>query len=209
MSPSPESRNLKNDLSWKRQACLIPRLKRGEKKRRQKTLKNRTERKQARQRTGTARLANALVHIRRARDYAIEGCWAQTDWQDGGLAVVVVARQRPDGDLVFGVYLVDYFCLGLKDTYCNANTAPGPFRREHMPKMIPGERPVEISPVLAHEIVWGAIEYAAEFGFKPPRRFSAFPHRGGRVWPRGQTPLHPGPARQRRGHHAPTGPCGG
>lgn len=146
-------------------------MKKGEKKRSRKTLKKRTERKQARQRGGTVRRTRGSVHIRRARDYPIEGCWAQTDWQDGGLAVVVVARRQPDGDLVFGVYLVDYYCLGLKDTYCNANMAPGPFRREHMPQMIPGGRPIEISPALAHEIIWGAIEYADEFGFKPHADF--------------------------------------
>ena len=146
-------------------------MKKGEKKRRQKALKKRTKRQQGRQRAGTARPTTALVHIRRARDYPIEGCWTQADWQDGGLAVVVVARQQPDGDLVFGVYLVDYFCLGLKDTYCNANMAPGSFHRENLPEIIPGGQPVEISPALAHEIIYGSIEYAARFGFKPHADF--------------------------------------
>jgi hypothetical protein len=146
-------------------------LKKGESKRRQKALRKQTERKQARQRARPARPASALAHIRRARDYPLEGCWVQENWQDDGLAVVVVARRQPDGQIVFGLYLVDYYCLGLKNTYCNASFDPDQFRRGHLPEMIPGGRPVEISPALAHEIIYGAIDYAAQFGFKPQGGF--------------------------------------
>jgi hypothetical protein len=146
-------------------------LKKGERKRRQKALKKKAQRRRARSQAGTAGSARAPAHIRRARGYPLEGCWTQEDWQDGGLAVVVIARRQPDGQIVFGVYLVDYFCLGLKNTYCNANFAPDQFRRDHLPEMIPGGRPVEISPALAHEIIYGAIDYAAQFGFKPHADF--------------------------------------
>lgn len=72
------------------------RLKKGESKRRQKTLKKRTQRKRARSQVGTTGSTSAPAHIRRACDYPLEGCWAQEDWQDGGLAVVVVARRQPE-----------------------------------------------------------------------------------------------------------------
>ena len=94
------------------------------------------------------------------------------DWQDSGLAVIVVARRQPDGNIVFGNYLVDYYCLGLKNTYFNVDIAPGEFRRSMLPRMFEDAGPpMEISPALAHEIIYGAIEYADRYGFKPQRDF--------------------------------------
>lgn len=147
-------------------------MKKGEKRKRQKALKKRTRKQQAHRQTRAAKpAATALAHVRQARNYPIEGCWIRPDWQEHGLAVIVIARRQPDGDIVFGNYLVDYYCLGLKDTYYNAGVSPGQFRRDYLPKMFPADPPVNISPALAHEIIYGGIEYAAKFGFRPHADF--------------------------------------
>ena len=147
-------------------------MKKGEKKKRRKALQRRTASKQARRQTRAAKPETALVHIRQARNYPIEGCWVQPGWDEGGLAVIAVARRQPDGNILFGNYLVDYYCLGLKDTYFNAGVPAGQFRREYLPKMFRAtEPPVDISPALAHEVVYGGIEYAAQFGFHPHSDF--------------------------------------
>jgi hypothetical protein len=113
-----------------------------------------------------------VYHIRQARNYPIEGCWVQADWQEGGLAVIVVARRQPDGNIVFGNYLVDFYCLGLKNTYCNASIPPGQFRSDYLPKMFDAAGPpVDTPPALVHEIIYGGIEYAAQFGFRPHADF--------------------------------------
>jgi hypothetical protein len=147
-------------------------LKKGEKQKRQKALKRRTERKQVHRQARAAKpTTTALYHIHQARNYPIEGCWTQPDWKEHGLAVIVIARRQPDGNIVFGNYLVDYYCLGLKDTYYNADVPPGQFRRDHLPKMFRTDPPVNISPALAHEIIYGGIEYAAQFDFHPHADF--------------------------------------
>jgi hypothetical protein len=147
-------------------------MKKGEQKKRQKALKRRTERRQGRQQSRSTRPAPAaLAQIHQARSYPIEGCWTQPDWDKGGLAVIAIARRQPDGNLAFGTYLVDYYCLGLKNTYCNAGIPPGRFRRDYLLKIIPTGQPVQISPALAHEIIYGGIEYAAQYGFRPHRDF--------------------------------------
>jgi hypothetical protein len=142
-------------------------LKKHERKKRQKALKRRTKRKRVHRQARAAKAATALYHIRQARNYPIEGCWTQPDWKEHGLAVVVIARHQPDGNIVFGNYLVDTYCLGLKDTYFNADVPPVQFRRDYLPKMFPADPPVNISPALAHEIIYGGIEYAAQFDFHP------------------------------------------
>lgn len=147
-------------------------MKKGDKKKQRKALKRRTAGKQARRQARAAqRPISPLHHVRQARNYPLEGCWVSPDWQKSGLAVVVVARRQPDGGIVFGNYLVDQYCLGLKDTYYNANMPPGQFRHDYLPKATQTGPPVEISPALAHEIVYGGIEYAAQFGFHPHSDF--------------------------------------
>jgi hypothetical protein len=141
------------------------------KKKQRKAPKKRTKRKSAHKQGRAAGPMSPLHHIRQARDYPIEGCWVQRGWDESGLAVVVIARRQPDGNLVFGNYLVDYYCLGLKDTYCNANIPLGQFRRDFLPKMFREGPPISISPALAHEIIHGGIEYAAQFGFRPHSDF--------------------------------------
>jgi len=119
---------------------------------------------------------SVLNHIYHAREYPFEDCWVQRGWDNGnsasGLAVVVVARRQSDGNILYGTYLVDHYCLGLKDTLCDGNTAPDQFHHQMLPKLIgPAGEPMSISVELAHEIVYGAIEYAKRWGFRPHRDF--------------------------------------
>jgi len=142
----------------------------GEKKKQQKALQRRTERKEVRRRASITDRLNTLV-FRQAGNYPIEGCWIRPDWREGGLTVLVLARRQPDGNLVFGVYMVDYYCLGLKDTCCRADVPPGEFRRKALPQILDTEQPLAISPAGAHEMIYGGIEYAAQYGFEPHADF--------------------------------------
>jgi len=117
---------------------------------------------------GPAGQVRALRHVYGGRSYPLEGCWTQEGWENNGLAVVVIARRQPDGNIAFGNYLVDYYCLGIKDTYYNADIPVGQFHRDYLPKMFRSVgKPMSISPALAHEIIYGSIQYAARFGFDP------------------------------------------
>jgi hypothetical protein len=147
-------------------------MKKGDKKKQQKALKKRTERKQARKQENLLQGLSPLRYVRQARNYPIEGCWVQEDWDEGGLAVIVIARRQPNGNLVFGNYLVDYYCLGVKDTYFNADVPRSQFQNDALPTMYRATgKPIKISSDLAHEIIYGSIEYAKQFGFRPHRDF--------------------------------------
>jgi len=147
-------------------------MKKGEKKKQQKMLKRRSASSMQRRTQRASSAVSALHYVRQARSYPLDGCWIQKDWKESGLAVVVIARRQPNGNIVFGNYLVDYYCLGLKNTYCNADVAPGEFQRSTLPRMFEhvGQF-VEVSPALAHELIYGAIEYADRYGFKPQHDF--------------------------------------
>ncbi len=100
-----------------------------------------------------------------ARDDPFYGCWIMKGWQDDGLTPVVVARTQEDGRILFGVYLVDYWCLGIKDAYTRVDYTPARFQRD-LPKMCVNA-PIPCSVELAHELIYGALEYAKPLGFEP------------------------------------------
>jgi len=140
-------------------------------------MKKGDHRKQRKTRAGKAnaprngfRPASPRRVLREARSYPIEGCWTFHDWQQTGMAPVAIARRQPNGAFVFGVYLVDYYLLGVKDTWFNINTPRHQFHNEILPDIVNGD-PFGISPALAHEMIYGSIDYASQFGFPPHRDF--------------------------------------
>mgnify|MGYP001400333157 FL=1 len=52
--------------------------------------------------------------VLKAQEYPIFGCWVMESWQDMGITPVVVARRQDNDRILFGVYMVDYYCLGVK-----------------------------------------------------------------------------------------------
>jgi hypothetical protein len=86
-------------------------------------------------------------------------------WQDEGITPVVVARTQENGRIIFGVYLVDYYCLGIKDAYTRVDYSSNRFERD-LPKLC-ANAPIPCSVGLAHELIYGALEYANILGFDP------------------------------------------
>ncbi|MGB8344588.1 MAG: hypothetical protein WCD86_06870 [Ktedonobacteraceae bacterium] len=117
--------------------------------------------------------ASPRTIIERARTYPILECWISADWQgDMGLVQVVVARQQPDGDICFATYLVDKLCLGVKDTFANAGFSSSRYEREVLKKASRLTKLVKCPAELAHQMVYGSIDFAARFGFKPQQDFA-------------------------------------
>ena len=106
----------------------------------------------------------------RPAKYPIADCWVLKHWQQDGISPVVVARRQPNGNIVFSNCLVDFWCLGVKDAFCNADIPAGQFYSEFLSKVFP-EEAISILPALAHEMIYGSIDFAARYGFKPHRDF--------------------------------------
>lgn len=109
------------------------------------------------------------VFLQQAREYPLMGCWILADWRDSGITPVIVARQQPEDKVVFGSFLVDIYCLGVKDAFWKSDIPIKQFTR-NLPDLCSGNpEPCEAS--LAHEIIYGSIEYAHKYGFEPHRDF--------------------------------------
>lgn len=104
--------------------------------------------------------------IKRAAEFPVYDVRVSADWQEEGMAQVVVARQLPNLRYLIGVYLVDTFCLGLKDTFVRPQLKYEDL--EDLLSRFPGELE-EIAYEDARSIVLGGIEYARQIGFEPQR----------------------------------------
>jgi hypothetical protein len=85
-------------------------------------------------------------------------------WKDG-IGYLLIARQESDGGLVFAVFLVDVYCLGVKNAFWRAGTRGD--LDEMIRKLESTQRMSAISPECLVKIVKGAVEYAQSFGLPP------------------------------------------
>jgi hypothetical protein len=102
-----------------------------------------------------------------AHTFPIIESWISADWQNGsGLVQILLARQQPNGRICCGNYLVDKFCLGLKDTFAKPNLSIERYK-ELYDKISSRQMLIRCPIELAHQMVYEAIDYAAQFDFKP------------------------------------------
>ena len=98
----------------------------------------------------------------------IHECLINADWQIKGLATIIIARKHKTGNITFSSFIVDVFCLGLKDSTSAFNRFEedyNVYRDAIFDNNINDE--ALISYDLAHNIIFGAIEYAKNLGFSP------------------------------------------
>lgn len=143
-----------------------------QKRRQQRALKER-RREKAKKRRGAqvVRLSDEMRELRRARAYPIFECLIAKGWREMGLAHVIITRKQTDTLVLFGVYLVDMQCLGIKNTFCEVNQSLSHYV-EMKARVSEFEGFEPCSAELAHQIIYGALDYAAGLGFRPQKDFA-------------------------------------
>lgn len=105
--------------------------------------------------------------IKSSEDYPVAQCLINADWEESGMARIAVTRRQDDGNFILGVYLVDTYCLGVKNAFCNAQVTMSEIDDKCIPQCFGGQQPDDIGLDKAKAIIWGAIEYARDLGFEP------------------------------------------
>src|SRR5436309_11757908 len=127
-------------------------------------MKKRSKQKTALQRKSHRQASmpgSAEAILRHARTFPFLECRISDNWQkdDLGLVQILVARQQPDGNICFGVYLVDKFCLGLKNTFANAGFSRSRFENEVRNRIFHEPESVACPVELSHQMIHASIEY--------------------------------------------------
>ena len=109
--------------------------------------------------------SDPTVRLQSAEKWPVVQALVATNlWKDG-LGYLMIARQESEGRLIFAVFLVDVYCLGVKNAFWQAGT-PGDFK-DLIQKVQTTQAMSPISPPGLVKIVKGALEYALSFGFRP------------------------------------------
>lgn len=98
-------------------------------------------------------------------------CYITSDLEDCGEGMVIVSRQHNGGRMSFGVFLVDIFCLGVKNAHVKLRLEP--FEYEDYIDGIDERLDLqEITYEEAHNWVWGSVEWAKKAGITPHKDFA-------------------------------------
>jgi hypothetical protein len=99
----------------------------------------------------------------------IHECWMSDAIFESGMGPVVISRRLPNGDIAFGVFLLDIFCLGVKDCFLSIKPE---FEYDEFCRKSERQYVIEnIHQTCARKIIEGAVDYAKNLGFKPHKDF--------------------------------------
>lgn len=105
---------------------------------------------------------------KRSRSIPIVKCLITEDWENKGIAHIFVVRQHASGNITFCGYFADTYCLGIKDSFFMYNV-----EEEYLDECVKEFDLVEVSYDIVHNVIFAALTFAEEYGFKPHRSFSS------------------------------------
>ena len=124
-------------------------------------------RKSKRTKGNTKLSPKAYLTSGRARKLPVYECLVAAGWKEMGQSPVIVARQHVNGIITFANFLVDIFCTGVKDAFCQVNIEADDYQ-EIVEKSIPADMEmIKIEYNLAHNIIYEALSFAADYHIDP------------------------------------------
>lgn len=106
----------------------------------------------------------------KARNLPIEVCYISKDIEEVGEGTVIVVRRHPNDKFTLATYLLDIFCLGVKDTFYRLRLDE--FEYEEYLDKFTSMDVTEITYNEAHNWIYGAIAFAEEAGIAPHKDFN-------------------------------------
>jgi len=107
----------------------------------------------------------------KARNLPVYKCFVNENWKELGMANCLVARQHSSGKFTFALYMVDLFCLGMRDTVYYYNETEEQLKHFYE-ENVGGPALSEVSYALVHNIIYSGVAYAQDLGFQPHRNFA-------------------------------------
>jgi hypothetical protein len=136
-------------------------------RKRQKKLARRTaKRKERRHVLVKERNAGVGQRLAAAARYPLVDCMmTERTWEEG-IGQIVLSRQLPDGSIAAAVFLVDTYCLGVKDAFGDI-VSRFSYESDFLGKLKSEHKWEDIPPAKARKIVESAVAYAAGLGLHP------------------------------------------
>ena len=141
-----------------------------ERKRQQKLVRKAVKRKQHVQGIKSALVKpiselSPATQMRRSVDAPVYECLVPEELFQMGIGSVVFSRELPGGEIAVVVFLLDVFCLGVKNTL--VKVVPEDEYQSMLEQISQHETLASIDPACARKLVEAAEAYAADLGFRP------------------------------------------
>lgn len=141
-------------------------------RRRQKKLERQKAKQRAERRELARRESRGLAaRLEDASAAPVLRCCIATGLWKNGIGHVLLSRQMTNGNVAFGCFLVDVYCLGVKDAFWNvvSRTSYDDFYAGLAEKM----DMAHVAPEYARKLVEDVIRYALDLGISPHSDYHA------------------------------------
>lgn len=139
-------------------------------KRRQKKLARKATRRKAKVAGKRPSTGGGSSPVQAAR-FPIHDCLLSEDLFEAGIGHVILSRSLPNGDLAMAAFLVDVYCLGVKNAfYSVAPVQEYAFNLQQIEAS--AGRLERIDPSCLRKLIEGAVDYAGNLGFAPHRDYA-------------------------------------
>jgi hypothetical protein len=100
--------------------------------------------------------------------FPVHECLAPEGLFETGLGSVIWTRRTPHGTIAISAFIVDVFCLGVKDAFFHVRSE-GEYESTVKPSLTQahGQAFHNVHPSCARKLIEGAVRYAEELGFSP------------------------------------------
>jgi hypothetical protein len=142
-------------------------------RKRQKKLERRSAKQKAKKRELVRRNPQSLAgRMDLAAAWPILHCCVIADLWTDGIGNVLVSRHRSNGDVAAAMFLVDVYCLGVKDAFVNFGSRPH-YEKTLYDTLQMRYKLVHLRPECARKLVEGAVRYALDLGLSPHADYRA------------------------------------
>jgi hypothetical protein len=100
----------------------------------------------------------------------VHECLVPVSLAEVGIGNIVVAKKMPTGNIGIGVFLLDIYCLGVKDAFY-ATLTPEQYPLKIQQFEAP-EALETIHPSCARKLIEGGVQYAKQCGLKPHKDYN-------------------------------------
>src|SRR4051794_1071881 len=90
---------------------------------------------------------------------------------ESGCGYVVISRYKTDGRCEAGFFLLDVFCLGVKDGGFESFHNYADFQENLLAPLFRDQEPMRMPPAAGRKLVEDAVAYAQSLGFAPAPDF--------------------------------------
>jgi hypothetical protein len=110
--------------------------------------------------------------VQKVRNFPFHEALVQESYYgEEGIATVLLSRKEPSGKITLAIFLVDTFCLGIKNASYKCHLYQEEYE-ELKEQAFGGYGYRKEDLVFVHNLIYGALDFAEDIGFKPHSDFA-------------------------------------